>query len=646
MKAFVAHSFQKKDEQIVNAIIKFLEATGLECETGIWAENKPIAEKIKERIKNSDIFIGIFTCDKEICAKKRLLCHRSKDNISYTTSNWVIQESGFAIGSSRELIFLLEEGVDQFPGLQGNLEFIRFNRDRLQELFLKVSEMVTSLRGRETVSKSGEVKDQPEDVGTPELVTQKQEVREGSKDKTQEAKEKFFQAMQVEDATKLQETYIKELEPVLSDDEKPFWKAAALRLSHKFGDSEALHKLIKFSEEKRENPDIIHQLALRYKEMGEYAKAKDKFLAEKDLYNIKKVNEKKKMINCYEEASLCLASDDKYEESIELLTKLLTNDDYKENKAAILTSLANIAKLKKDYDRFFVYTEGTLEINPSNTSLRFDLAYGYGEKDNDLLSLLHYKKLTDTTKSPIGLNNMGVEYQTLKLPAKSISSFEKAACYKETLAMSNIANRYLDEGFVKNAKEQINNANELNKEDIEVHGNVGIAQNRIVKMLEDEETKEKEILAEAEKERKFRVKYSEAFYCGTSVAKERLEGSWKTPWGDLRMVFDDITHTFQVDETKEVEVSSSLLLGLSMRKSVSKKNRLIKIVGKVENLSGRYKIEIEEKLENVIFGLETTKIYEADGYMIIDKDYFTIDVMEKTKDDKLNIHVWKKVGKT
>ncbi|MFH1335048.1 MAG: hypothetical protein ABII96_00885 [Candidatus Zixiibacteriota bacterium] len=647
MKAFVGHSFQDKDAQLVDKIIKFLGSTGLECQTGESAQNRSVAEKVKERIRTNDIFVGIFTCDKEINVKKHWFSRRSKGKRIFTTSKWVIQESGFAIGSGRELIFLVEEEIkDIFPELQGDLELIYFKRHRLEGLFLKLNQMVESIRSKETIAKPGEVRDRPEEIEKPEFETQRQEVEKGKGDK-EKALELLLEALNEENAAKIQQVYTKELEPVLKEEEKLLWKAAVLRLAHKYGDSEAFHRLTKFSEENPDNPDIIHQLALRYKEMGEYTKAKDKFLAEKDLYNIKKANEKKKIIDCYEEASLCLVSDGKYEEATELLTNLLANDDYKENKAEILVALANIAKEKKDYDRFFIYAEGSLEINPSDTSLRFDLAYRYSEKDNKLLSLLHYKKLTNTTKSPAGLNNLGVECQTLKLPAKSISSFATAASYKNTLAMSNIADRYLDEGFIEDAEEEINKANELVKEGIEVHGNVGLAQNRLNKMLDDEETKEKEILAEAEKERKFRVRYSEAFYCGTSVAKEKLEDSWKTPWGDLRIVFDDVTHTFQVDETKQIK--SGNLLSLSMRKSDSKeedyKIRLIKIEGKVENLSGRYKIEIEEKLEHGIFGPTTTKIYEADGYMIINQDCITIEVMEKTKDGKLDLHVWKKVGK-
>ncbi len=66
--------------------------------------------------------------------------------------------------------------------------------------------------------------------------------------------------------------------------------------------------------------------------------------------------------------------------------------------------------------------------------------------------------------------------------------------------MANIAQRYLNEGFIEDAKNAIKKANELSKEGVEVHGNIGYAKNRLDKILEDEENREKEILLETEKE--------------------------------------------------------------------------------------------------------------------------------------------------
>ncbi len=96
--------------------------------------------------------------------------------------------------------------------------------------------------------------------------------------------------------TKSQEIYDKELNIILSDDEKPIWQAIILRYNHSLGGTKAFDKLVKHVEENKNNPEVIWQLAMRYKDMREYEIAKDKFLLIKNLYDINK-----------EQASLCLA---------------------------------------------------------------------------------------------------------------------------------------------------------------------------------------------------------------------------------------------------------------------------------------------------------------------------------------------------
>jgi hypothetical protein len=150
MKAFVGHSFEQKDSQIVAKIIDFLKSAKVECQTGEEAQNRSVAEKVKTKISTNDIFIGIFTCDKEIVGDVGE--GSPKNEKAYTTSNWVIQESGFAIGCDRELIFLVEKGVYKFPELQSDLEVIYFDRKSLEDTFLKINQMVGSIIKRKSES--------------------------------------------------------------------------------------------------------------------------------------------------------------------------------------------------------------------------------------------------------------------------------------------------------------------------------------------------------------------------------------------------------------------------------------------------------------------------------------------------------------
>ena len=98
MEAFVGHSFSDKDSQLIRQIKDFIESTGIECTTGEKAQNSSVAEKVQERIKYSDIFVGVFTHDNEVLTTKGILRNLLSKKKEYTTSNWVIQECGFALG--------------------------------------------------------------------------------------------------------------------------------------------------------------------------------------------------------------------------------------------------------------------------------------------------------------------------------------------------------------------------------------------------------------------------------------------------------------------------------------------------------------------------------------------------------------------
>ena len=110
------------------------------------------------------------------------------------------------------------------------------------------------------------------------------------------------------------------------------------------------------------------------------------------------------------------------------------------------------------------------------------------------------------------------------------------------------------------------------------------------------------------------------------------------------MVFDEDKRSFRVDEKIRVKVEGfeALVEQTSESQKEQFKNRLINIKGNVEKLSGRYEIGIEERIEYKYISSETKKVYEASGYVVINKDYSTIDVMEQAKEEKLNICSWKK----
>ena len=621
MKIFVGHSFDDKDSVVDKflAFFKSREDEGIKIITGEKAQNKSVAEKVQSDISGSDAFAGIFTCDKKINISKNIF----RSEKGYTTSNWVIQESGFALGKDRPLILIVERGIYKFPELQGDLELIYFNRNNLEEPFVRLNQMIDSMLAEEKVITSGPIYERSQASEGKEEEINKAPIGE------EDAFKKYWEAFDTKDPSKVRKAYETELVPALSsdEDEKLVWKGVTLRMAHSFGDSKAFNELVELAETNKDKPKVVEQLAIKLKHMGEYEKARDKYLEVKDIYDINKESDRADIVDCYIEANKCLVSQGQYDEAIILLSKLLHEDDFKGQRAQILKGLADISKDNKDMEKFFIYSEGCLDIDPRYTTLRFNLAYNYAQKEQHKLSFLHDKKLSETAEQPMALNNLGVQYYRLGMPGKSIESYNQAANHNITLAMANLAQRYFNEGFIEDARRWIKKANDLSKDGIEVHGNVGYAKNQLDEKLTEENEKEREMLVEGEKERQFRVKYSEAFLCDITIQLEQLRGVWETPWGDIEIIFNQDENSIRAEKRTELSVI---------------KNRLVSIEGTIKNLSGIYNIKVVDTTE-WSSGPSRDTVYTATGHMLLNaNDYTIIDIMEKSEKDKMSMLNWRK----
>src|SRR3989304_5705009 len=65
IKAFVAHSFEERDEIVVRAFLDYFdslkETAGLTWDHAERAESQFISQKVKDKMEGKNLFIGIFT---------------------------------------------------------------------------------------------------------------------------------------------------------------------------------------------------------------------------------------------------------------------------------------------------------------------------------------------------------------------------------------------------------------------------------------------------------------------------------------------------------------------------------------------------------------------------------------------------------
>ena len=62
----------------------------------------------------------------------------------WTTSSWVVDEKAYALAGNRKLVLLREAGVTSIGGLQGDYEYLQFDRSKLEDLMVSLVEVFLS----------------------------------------------------------------------------------------------------------------------------------------------------------------------------------------------------------------------------------------------------------------------------------------------------------------------------------------------------------------------------------------------------------------------------------------------------------------------------------------------------------------------
>jgi Flp pilus assembly protein TadD len=180
-----------------------------------------------------------------------------------------------------------------------------------------------------------------------------------------------------------------------------------------------------------------------------------------------------------------------YEEAGAQLNSLLEEHDSPSQRSDIEEELGNLFEEKGEKGEALQHFEEAVRYNPDKRRLRFRLAYGYSQLDDNKRALYHYKVLNalDPDDATV-LNNLGVAYSQLEMPIKAVEYFKKSAEKGETIAMGNLAHLLINSGFIEEAQKWITRA----QEHPPVDGRIGTALGRINPAADAEDKKEEKIL--------------------------------------------------------------------------------------------------------------------------------------------------------
>jgi len=120
---FLAHGFHPRDRVLVNLLKRELRSDVVKLVTGEKPRTGSVARKVLDRIDSAGVFVALL----------------SRDGPEPRPSPWIVSELGYA--ARKERIVLIERGVArrEIGGIQGDVEYIRFDRQSPKAAFRKAA---------------------------------------------------------------------------------------------------------------------------------------------------------------------------------------------------------------------------------------------------------------------------------------------------------------------------------------------------------------------------------------------------------------------------------------------------------------------------------------------------------------------------
>ena len=295
-------------------------------------------------------------------------------------------------------------------------------------------------------------------------------------------------------------------------------KGTYLYFKYRFGHEKDIQKYLDLLADVKEFPEIraniVVNLAYVYQFFGDYDAAFGYF-GEAASYESNRDKRAELVCKAANALKIAKGSNEAYSYIVQALP------EYDSSVSLFLLHKAIYDVLKETSpDVALLAYEKALSFVPNDKNALFDFAYNCS---SNLPKVHYYKRLLSMNdKHPGALNNIGVAYASLGLPASSIESYENAKECGNTLAAANIAFALLEKGFFIQAREMLNWAL---KQD-QPHANVSNALSTLERKVQEESNRKAEIDKNAEQRRTFMMRMYEAILRGKE--SDDIGGTWSS----------------------------------------------------------------------------------------------------------------------
>jgi tetratricopeptide (TPR) repeat protein len=514
IKAFVARSFAESDVERLKPLINFLETfepLGLFCYSAEPAEAEQVSAKVQRLIGDCSVFIGMFTRKYPIIDGASTQVMVRSEYTRWTAPSWVLQESGYALGIEKKLLFFVEEGVE-LPELAGDLEYIPYDFAKPAAAFKRVNEALGKIiRQNLALDVSPAIRHTTQT--TPPEPTQEEEKKPEERGLFTYL-EAIWAALKKRDKVAAQKAFedgLKHIQQVKKGNEL-LWKIIYHQDCVGSGYPEAMMELYSLESEFPDDPAptaAIAQSLRQFKDFPAAAKAFQKAAGKKPNHE--------NFAQYITSAAECLQQAGNAIEARGILLKALDGASSK-SKMEIMAKLYENLKLSKDWYQAFAVAEHSLQRNGAQTDLHFRLAYDYSENHLNDLAAYHYESVLAQREDSTATNNLAVAFWDLELPIKAVVLYKEAFKSGNTLAGGNLAYRYLNAGMAEEARSVIKIQDPSSM--------VTEALAEITRRKDDEVTKRQTLLDEGDSKREFLAQMGEAIL-GQETA--HVSAKWSFP---------------------------------------------------------------------------------------------------------------------
>lgn len=649
IRAFVAHGFTDDDADVVGRFLKFFTQLKDSLPHFSWehaepAEPKVLADKVLGLLANKNALIAICT-KKERAVDPAALqsagwltpyLKGQETAFDWKTSDWIIQEIGLAKGRGLSLILLVERDVRPPGGLQGDVEYIPFDRAFPERAFGKILEMLQALSPSTHMAAKSESSSAPP---PPES-----SIPPGSRDEDADWASPQPSWTQDDFEYALLRAVLDDNEGVLaaiegaytksdlgkSEEAKTQWDANKEYCRVLFGKKGSLTKLVDYAAKYPKNSEVQFYLASGYDQYGQYRNAARSYELAAEL----SATPERKM-GFLHSAAIAYSSDKDMRATTTAVDRMkIVVEGNPAQEIQLLRALQKIAETTKDDNTNVSVMERILDLNPDDNDARFSLAYKYAQLGNKELALLHYLKIPVRERSAVAWNNLGVAYDALAMSSKSVDSYRKAEEAGETLAMSNLAYKLMGAGFLSEAQELCDRALKAN----DYHKNVGLAAARVKELGPEEDEKRAATLEKARPINEFYVNFGKAL-----AARELTDVGldWVGPDCDLALSTEG--QTFRLTGTYERRVYGGLRGALAIQSSSQDLATFrIEYRGTLHGRSLKGKIERSKVGDPIIVSTLLSSEDETTVLITLSGDGQEMSVMERLGESTLKFYAIKR----